>query len=624
MDYPFRAIEFPSVRVTGGFWHERQGVNRAVTLPLTLAHCEDSARLENFDHAAEVMRRRAAGEPSFQIAPRTIYPFDDTDAYKVIEGASYLLASQPDAALERRLDSWIARIAAAQEPDGYLYTFRTMHPDSPAHEWCGEARWTSDPELSHELYNSGHLFEAGIAHYAATGKRSLLDVCLKNAELLWREFGDGRNRVAPGHPIIELALVKLARVTGDERWLQLARVFLDVRGPGGNPMYQQHARVVDQAEAVGHAVRAGYLYAGMADVGVLGGDARYSDAAVRIWENVAWKKLSLTGGVGARPDGEAFGANYELPDGSYNETCAAISLMMWCHRLFLLSGQGRYMDVFERAAFNAFPSGVSLAGDRFFYSNPLAHDGCSKTNHGHAGRAHWFGCACCPPNVLRQLASFSGYFYATGVDSIYVNVYAQSVASIPLANAKVELEQTTDYPWTGAVTIRVTPESPLRFALRLRIPGFARGEPVPSDLYRYTSPELAGWSLRLNGQPLRAPLDQGYAVIEREWRAGDQVELVFEMPVQRVVSHAQVEANRGRVAFERGPIVYCLEPLDTAPRSAAPGHLVPAAGARELAGLTLLRLESADESGFELVPYLGWNNRGLHPMSVWLEDPAAR
>jgi DUF1680 family protein len=307
VDYPYQPVPFTAVRVTGGFWAQKQEVNRTVTVPFALQQCEESGRLKNFDLAAEVMRRRAAGEKDFSIKPPTIYPFDDTDAYKAIEGAAYVLSMQRDPVLEAKLDGWIARIAAAQEPDGYLYTFRTMHPDTPGHDWVGQQRWDLDPKLSHELYNAGHLYESGVAYYQATGKRALLDVCLRNAELLWKTFGEGRRRLAPGHEIVEMGLVRLYRVTGDQRWLALAKEFLDARGPGGDPYNQQHKLVVDQTEAVGHAVRANYLYSGMADVAALTGDTRYLAAITKIWGNVVEKKLYLTGGVGALARGEAYG-----------------------------------------------------------------------------------------------------------------------------------------------------------------------------------------------------------------------------------------------------------------------------------------------------------------------------
>lgn len=625
-DYPVRPVPFTEVRLTGGFWGVRQEVNRDVTLPYAMDQCEASDRLKNFDLAAETLRRRAAGDVHFQNKPATIFPFDDTDAYKVIEAASYVLSMHPDPALSKRVDGWIARIAAAQEPDGYLYTFRTMHPDSPAQPWVGQHRWENEPKLSHELYDAGHLYEAGVAHYLATGKRTLLDVCLKNANLLWRTFGDGRLRVAPGHEIVEMGLVKLYRVTGDERWLKLAKIFLDARGPGGPAYSQQQALVVDQTEAVGHAVRANYLYSGMADVAALTGDQRYQHAIDLIWQNVVSKKLYLTGGVGALRDGEAYGANYQLPNDAYNETCAAVALMMWNHRMFLRSGDARYMDVVERTAYNGFISGVSLSGNRFFYPNPLVYDGHSKNNDGCAGRAPWFGCACCPPNLMRLLASLGGYFYATRGDDLYVNLYSPGRALVKLPAGEVTLTQATQYPWKGRVRLTVDPAKPAAFALRLRVPGWAQGQPVPSDLYRFENPaSTPHWTVSVNGSPVAATLDHGYAVLTRTWRAGDVVELDLPMPVRRVLGNAHIEATRGRVAFERGPVVYCVE--DVAHGPVAPDALVvddrvPVKAAYRpnlLGGVTALDLTLAsDHRQVTAIPYYSWDNRGLAPMAVWL------
>lgn len=614
-DYPFQPVPFTAVRVTGGFWQQKQEVNRTVTVPFALQQCEESGRLKNFDLAAEVMKRRAAGEKDFQIKPPTIYPFDDTDAYKAIEGAAYVLSMQRDPALEAILDAWIARIAAAQEPDGYLYTFRTMHPDSPGHKWIDQQRWLKDPDLSHELYNAGHLYEAGVAHFQATGKRALLDVCLKNAELLWRDFGDGRLRIAPGHQIVEIGLVKLYRVTNDARWLKLAQIFLDARGPGQTAYSQQHKRVVDQEAAVGHAVRANYMYAGMADVAALTGDQRYFQAISRIWENVVAKKLYLTGGAGALARGEAYGADYELPHDGYNETCAALALMNWNHRMFLLTGEAKYMDVLERTAFNGFLSGVSLTGDRFFYPNPLVYDGLKKNNHDHAGRAPWFGCACCPPNLMRTLASLTGYFYAVKDAALYVNFYAQSEGEVKVAGTTVKVSQQTDYPWSGQITLKVSPEKPTRFTLRLRIPGWVEGQPVPSDLYTYLPADGSGWKLhgvRADDQYRR---EGGYYLVTREWKAGDTLRLALEMPVRRVQGNDQIAATRGQVAFERGPVVYCFEQPDQAIPAVISANPAIAIETRPelLGGVTVLEVD-----GVTAIPYYAWNNRGLAPMTVWM------
>ena len=651
-DYPVQPVPFTSVHVTGGFWQRKQEINRTVTLPFALQQCEDSGRLKNFDLAAETMHRRAAGEKNFQIQPPTLFPFDDTDAYKAIEGASYVLSMQPDAALEQRLDSWIARIAAAQEPDGYLYTFRTMHPDSPGHKWVGQQRWEKDPDLSHELYCAGHLYEAGVAHFQATGKRTLLDICLKNAELLWHDFGDRKLRIAPGHQIVEMGLVKLYRVTHDARFLTLAQIFLDARGPGGPTYNQLHKLVIDQDEAVGHAVRANYMYSGMADVAALTGDQRYFNAITKIWENVATKKLYLTGGVGALSRGEAYGADYELPNDGYNETCAAVALMMWNHRMFLLTGDSKYMDVFERTAFNGFISGVSESGDRFFYPNPLVYDGLKKNNNGFAGRAPWFGCACCPPNLLRTLASLTGYFYAVRDDSLYVNFYAESQGDMTVAGTAVKLSQTTNYPWQGDIRVAVAPAHPATFTLRLRLPDWAQGKPVPSDLYGYDDSLPATWTLKVGGKAIQATPEKGYLAITREWRPGDVVELNLPMPVHAVHGNEHIAATRDRVAFERGPVVYCVEDLDrTKPLNnltvPADAQVKPEARSALFGGITVLEISgvrlataspvsdanAATGAGsstaattpatsktvtLTAVPYYAWNNEGLAPMAVWL------
>ena len=623
-DYPVQPVPFTAVRVTGGFWHARQEVNRTVTVPFALQQCEDTGRLRNFDRAAETMRRRAAGEPGFQQRPATIYPFDDSDVYKVIEGAAYALSLRPDPALDRQLDACIARVAAAQEPDGYLYTFRTMHPDAPAHEWVDPQRWLLDPLLSHELYNLGHLYEAGVAHFQATGKRPLLDVCQRSAELLWRDFGDRSRRLAPGHQVIELGLAKLYRVTGDARWLELARIFLEARGPGGPVYSQQHQRVEEQTEAVGHAVRANYQYAGMADVAALSGDARLVRTLRALWDNAAGRKLALTGGVGALGHGEAYGADYELPNDAYNETCAAIALMMWNHRMFLLTGEAHYMDVLERTCFNGFISGAALTGDRFFYPNPLEYDGAATFNHGYAGRAPWFGCACCPPNLVRTTAAITGYFYAVRDQSLYVNCFAASEGVVPVAGGEVTVRQETDYPWSGRVRLTVSPAAPTSLTLRVRIPGWVRGRPVPSELYGYDEATPAAWSLRVGGQAVAAPLEQGYAVLTRVWRAGDVVELDLPMPVRTVHASPRVAALAGRVALERGPVVSCVEGQDS---PVAPGDLTlspraevtAVAQAGLLGGVTTLAVTDGPATAFTAVPYYAWNNRGLAPMAVWLK-----
>lgn len=639
-DYPVKPVPFTDVRITGGVLQARQATNSAVTLPFALGQCESSKRLVNFDLAAETMRRRAAGETNFQNKPPTQYPFDDSDVFKALEGAAFCLSVQPDPAVAAQAEAIIKRIAAAQEPDGYLYTWRTMHPDSPAHDWIAPQRWLKDPDLSHELYNLGHLYEAGVAYAQATGSRSLLDVCLKSAELVQKDFGDGEPRIAPGHQVIEMGFAKLYRQTGDPRWLALAKFFLETRGTGSE-YSQNHKPVLDQTEAVGHAVRANYLYSGMADVAALSGDARYLAAITRIWENVVSKKLHLTGGCGARGAGEAYGDDYELPNLCYNETCAAVAFLFWNHRMFLMTGDAKYMDVFERSLYNGVLSGVSLSGDRFFYPNPLEYDGQAVNNHGHAGRAPWFGCACCPPNVLRTLASLGGYVAAVQGEKLFVNLYAQGEATATVAGNKVTLEQTTRYPWDGAVTIRVRPAQPATFSLCLRIPGWVQGQPLPSDLYSYDDPTPAPWTVRVNGELLPVETKQGFATITRPWKDGDTVTLDLPMPVRRVAGNPKVAATRGLVALERGPVVYAFEGLDNdgavfdavLPATAT---VTPEYRANLLGGVTVLKVEGAErafrkDSGevatkpasLLAVPYANWANRGLSPMTVWVARDAA-
>ena len=640
-DYPVQPVPFTSVRITGGLLQARQATNTLVTLPFALDQCESSDRLKNFDLAAETMRRRAAGETTFQNKPPTVYPFDDSDVFKAIEGAAFCLSVQPDPALAARVEGFIKRIAAAQEPDGYLYTWRTMHPDSPAHDWIHPQRWLKDPQLSHELYNLGHLYEAGVAHAQATGSRTLLDICLKSAELVQRDFGDGEPRIAPGHQVIEMGFAKLYRQTGDPRWVALARFFVEARGHGGNAYSQDHKPVVEQTEAVGHAVRANYLYSGMADVAALTGDQRYLSAITRIWENVVSRKLHLTGGCGARAAGEAYGDDYELPNRCYNETCAAVAFLFWNHRMFLMTGDAKYMDVFERSLYNGVLSGVSLSGDRFFYPNPLEYDGKEVNNHGHAGRAPWFGCACCPPNILRTIASLGGYICAVQGDKLFVNLYAQSESTATVAGRQVKIEQTTRYPWDGAISLRVKPDQPCRLTLCLRIPGWAEGKPLPSELYAYDDPQPTAWSVRVNGQPVSARPEHGFTAITREWKDGDEVVLDLPMPVRRVAGHPMIPATRGRVALERGPVVYAFEGIDNDNAVfeivlPADAKVTPEHRADLLGGVTVLQVAQAGkvrraEAGalvtgpaqLTAIPYAVWANRGLSPMTTWVAREAA-
>ena len=552
-DYPVQPVPFTAVHFNDAFWLPRIEVNTTVTIPFAFEKCEETKRIDNFERAAAVLR----GEALEDTSPPG-YPFDDTDVYKVIEGAAYTLSVEPDPALEAYLDALIEKIAAAQEKDGYLYTTRTINPENP-HRWAGKERWELEKEDGHELYNLGHLYEAAVAYYQATGKRSLLDVALRSAELLDRTFGPGKRSIWPGHQITEMGLVKLYRVTGDARYLALAKFLLDERGPdgtkgAGRKYNQSHRRVVEQEEAVGHAVRATYMYSGMADVAALTGEQAYVDAMDRIWRNVVDRKLYLTGGIGSTSSGEAFGIDFELPNMSaYNETCAAIGSDFWNHRLFLLHADAKYVDVMERTLYNGLLSGVSLDGQSFFYPNPLESAGQHR-------RSPWFGVACCPGNMTRFLASVPGYVYAQRGDTLYVNLFVASTAEIEMDDGRiVTLVQQTRYPWDGAVRITVSPDRGGPFSIQVRVPGWARGEAVPSDLYRFADGSDEQATLRVNGNPVPLTLEKGYARLERRWTAGDMVELGLPMPVRRVVAHPSVEADQGRVALQRGPLVYAAE-----------------------------------------------------------------
>ncbi len=626
--YPLRPVPFTDVTIDDAFWLPRLETNRLVTIPFDFRKCEETGRIDNFAKAGGLMDGEFVG----------IF-FNDSDVFKVIEGASYSLSLHPDEKLEKYLDGLIAKIAAAQEDDGYLYTVRTIDPERvpPA---SGPVRW-SNVRVGHELYNVGHLYEAATAHYRATGKRTLLDTALKNADLIASVFGPDGKRDVPGHEEIEIGLCKLYLATGERKYLDLAKFFLDERGrPRGRELYgaycQDHEPVVEQSEAVGHAVRAGYLYSGMADAAALTGDKSYTDAIDRIWENVVSRKLYLTGGIGARHSGEAFGNDFELPNlSAYNETCAAIANAMWNHRLFLLHGDGKYIDVLERVIYNGFLSGVSLSGDSFFYPNPLESDGSHE-------RSPWFGCSCCPANVVRFLPSLPGYAYAAKDDTVFVNLYIGGGASVALDNGTIRLEQKTRYPWDGKIRIIVTPGRERSFALNLRIPGWARGRPVPSDLYRYEKAPAAEPSLRVNGRPLPLVMEKGFTRIRRTWKNGDTIDLVLPMPIRRVLCSEKVEANQGRVALERGPIVYCAEWADNhglvhnislpeeAPLKAehCPDLL---GGVTVITGTIPAVFEGADGPAatrdgktivktqpFTAIPYYAWAHRGPGEMAVWL------
>jgi DUF1680 family protein len=638
-DYPVRPVPFTAVKVADGFWRDRLETNRIVTVWYAFKKCEETGRIDNFAKAARLMPGSFRGTP-----------FDDSDVYKVIEGAAYCLATQPDPKLDAYLDALIAKIAAAQEPDGYLYTARTIHPDNPP-GIASPKRWLNDCGGlkgnygdSHELYNVGHLYEAAVAHFQATGKRTLLDVAVKSADLVASVWGPGKLDIPSGHPEIELALVKLYRVTGKRAYLDLSRFLVECRGRGkglATQQYANHRPVTEQTEFVGHAVRSAYLASAVTDVAALLGDATYRSAVDALWADMAGRKMAVTGGLGARHGGEAMGDAYELPNAeAYNETCAAIANALWNHRLFLLTGDGKYLDVLERAVYNGALAGVSLSGDRFFYVNPLATDGHHAFNHGHSARFPWTGCACCPVNIARFIPSVPGFAYATRGRSVYAGLFLPGVAEIPLEGGKVTLRQTTDYPWSGRVRIEVV-DGPGEWELKLRVPGWAAGRPVPTDLYRFADQAAGAATVKVNGQPVACAVEHGFVSVARAWSKGDAVELELPMPVRRVAAHAKVSADAGLLALERGPLVYCVEGADhvggvrqlSLPADAAlrPEHRVELLG-----GVTVLRGSAAEsfhrEDGsvesrpaeLTAVPYAVWCHRGPNPMAVWLPAAAAQ
>lgn len=613
-DAPIQEVPFTQVHIQDQFWSPRIETNRTVSIPSAFRECEKNGRFDNFAIAAGLKKGEHRGD----------FPFDDTDPYKIIEGASYSLAVKYDPQLDHYLDSVISIIAAAQEPDGYLTTCVTNRCTRLS-GWWGSSRW--EKINSHELYNSGHLYEAAVAHYRATGKRTLLDVAIKNADLVCQVFGPGENQkhVPSGHPIIEMALCKLYKVTGEQRYLDMARYFVEETGRGtdGHKLSeysQDHKPILQQDEMAGHAVRAGYLYSGVADVASLTGDTAYFHALTRLWDNLAGRKLYITGGMGSRAQGEGFGPDYELPNHTaYCETCAAISNVYWNYRMFLATGDAKYMDVLERALYNGVISGVSLSGDKFFYDNPLE-------SQGEHDRQRWFGCACCPGNITRFMASVSGYTYATQASDIYVNLYIQGSADLQTESGRVALTQTTDYPWNGTVTIKVDPEQESTFALRLRIPGWLQQHPVASDLYTYTDAP-ASYTLKANGTRVKATVSDGYATISRQWKAGDIVELDLPMNVRRIKAHDKVTANRGMLALERGPVVYCLEGQDQPGGTVFDKYIpdgtdIQAAFDPELLGGITVLSGTAGDTPFKAIPYSTWNNRGTDQMTVWIPASA--
>ena len=637
--YPITPVPFTSVKVTPGtFWGQRLEASRKVTIPLAFSKCEETGRYKNFDNAAAHL-----ADPTKVFKVNGVgYSFDDTDPYKTLEGAAYILQTYPDKKLEAYCDSVIDIIAKAQEPDGYLYTARTQNPADP-HHWAGDRRWVKEEDLSHELYNLGHMVEGAVAYWQATGKRKFLDIACRYADVACKEVGPnpGQMCVVPGHQIAEMAMARLYLATGQQRYLDFAKFLLDYRGKTTikTEYSQSHQPVIDQDEAVGHAVRAAYMYAGMADVAALTGDEGYIKAIDAIWDNIVTKKLYITGGIGATSSGEAFGKNYELPNMSaYCETCAAIGNVYVNYRLFLLHGDSKYYDVLERTLYNGLISGVSLEGNGFFYPNPLESMGQHQ-------RQAWFGCACCPSNICRFIPSLPSYIYAVRkgekegrskeLSSVYVNLFLSNKSTLTVDGRKVVLSQTTDYPWNGDITVTVDKNAAGQFAMKIRIPGWVRNQAVPSNLYQYSDNKRPSYTIKVNGSVVGSITVDGYYTIDRKWKKDDKVQIHFDMEPRTVRANHKVEADRGMISVERGPLVYCAEHPDN--KFDIMGVLVNqepkfTLGKGEIAGIpiqTLItdaqtlnfnkqgRLETQDQP-LTLIPYYAWCHRGSGKMRVWL------
>jgi DUF1680 family protein len=613
-----RPLPLGAVDLADDFWEPRRRINREVTLPSQYKHLEETGRLDNF--------RRASGKTGGEY--QGIY-FNDSDVYKWLEAAAWTLAERSDPELERMVDAASTEIKDAQRPDGYLNTYFTFERATQ--------RWT-DFDL-HEMYCAGHLFQAAVAHYRATGSERLLDVATRFADHICDTFGpeEGKRQAVDGHEEVEMALVELFRTTGERRYLVAAQYFIDARGHGmlgrpygqHEPSYSQdHEPLRDQSEVVGHAVRALYLYSGAADLYAETGETDLLRALDRLWENMTTRRMYVSGGLGSRYEGEAFGKDFELPnDRAYTETCAAIGSLMWNWRMLGLEGDARYADLIEHTLYNAVLPGVSLEGQHYFYQNPLADDGSHR-------RQPWFGCACCPPNVARLLATLPGYFYGTSDGAVWVHLYADGAATIELdENRTIKLSQRTRYPWDGSVEIQVEGEAEL--ALMLRVPAWCE----------------EGAAIEVNGEPVDAEIFPGsYANLHRTWRSSDTINMDFPMPVRRVECHPYVTENTGRVALMRGPLLYCAEQVDNPgvelrdlvldskePATCLERHL--------LGGVTVLQAEArlaTPGNGWEdrlyrtvrpheedtqthstrvtAVPYYAWANREPGAMCVWLRN----
>ncbi len=613
-------VNFSKVNIEDSFWKPRIDKIATATLPACIYQTETATpRIQNFINTAQKKTGTFKG-----------LWYDDSDVFKALEAMAYSLKDNPDKTLEKKADEWIDDIAAAQQPDGYLNTYFTLTDISK--------RWTLVE--AHEDYNAGHLIEAAVAYYDATGKRKLLDVAIRYANHIDSTFRLQNRHWFSGHEEIELALVKLYHTTNNDRYLKLANWYLAQRGQKTakgwyTPEYWQDALPVkEQTQITGHAVRAMYLYTGAADVAAATNDTGYMKAMKTVWEDVVYRNMYITGGIGSSGDNEGFSVDYDLPnENAYCETCASVGMVFWNQRMNLLTGESKYIDVLERSLYNGALDGLSLSGDHFFYGNPLASDGDQ--------RREWFGTACCPANIARLIASLGNYIYAKSDDAIFVNLFVGSNTTIPLQNGNVFVQQQTNYPWDGNIKINLSPEKKIKYKLLVRIPGWAQNLPVPGDTYKYLQQTDDKFSLLLNGQAVAYTMQNGYAVIEREWKKGDVVELNLPMQVKRIVTGDNVKDDKNRVALERGPLVYCIEYADNngkAMNIILPDNANLSAvfnanllnGVETISGDATIIIPTSDGSGVQTVkqtitaiPYYAWANRGAGQMQVWIPRKAA-
>lgn len=582
-----KQIDFSHVKINDNFWSPRLSKHVSATLPVCIDQIENqTGRIRNFENAA-----KGEGEHS------GIF-FDDSDVYKALEGMAYSLINNPDPELEKKADEWIDKFAAAQQPDGYINTFYTL---------TGlDKRWTNMDK--HEMYCAGHMIEAGVAYYQATGKRKLLDVCIRMTDHMMSQFGPGKRHWVPGHEEIELALVKLYQTTQEQKYLDFAYWLLEERGHGHgtmgdegkwNPVYYQDIVPVRQLTDIsGHAVRCMYLYCGMADVAALKNDTGYIAAMDRLWDDVVHRNMYITGGIGSSRDNEGFTEDYDLPNlDAYCETCASVGMVLWNQRMNQLTGDSKYIDVLERSLYNGALAGISLGGDRFFYVNPLE----SKGDH---HRQEWYGCACCPSQLSRFLPSIGNYIYASSDDALWVNLYIGNTGQIRIGETDILLTQETDYPWDGSVKLTISTSQPLEKEIRLRIPDWCKT-----------------YDLSINGKRINVPKEKGYAVI-KDWKSQDVIALDMDMPVEIVAADPHVKENFDKRAIQRGPLVYCMEEIDNPVYfdqiQLSPSTTFQTAFASDiLNGIKTIKTNGRAQSA-TFIPYYAWDNRKAGKMRVWI------